>query len=99
VESDALIPLVFSVNSSLGFSTNKTRITNARNLAKAITSNRGAGDLILDTKKVPVEKVEGWDAPEEPAAAVAGEADGPAAEGTGEEVAEEDKAEDRGTSH
>ena len=51
---------------------------------------------------MPVEKVEGWDAPEEPAAVVAEEADrasGDDAEGTGAEAAEVDMAGDKGTSH
>ena len=38
------------------------RFTNSKNIAKAITNKEGAGDLILDTKKAAIEKIEGWDA-------------------------------------
>ena len=38
------------------------RYTNPKNLAKAITNNEGEGEELLDMKKVPIAKIEGWDA-------------------------------------
>mmetsp|Transcript_56046 Transcript_56046/g.119185 ORF Transcript_56046/g.119185 Transcript_56046/m.119185 type:complete len:863 (-) Transcript_56046:16-2604(-) len=37
------------------------RFTNAKNIAKAITNNNGEGELLMDTRKEVVEKIEGWD--------------------------------------
>lgn len=39
------------------------RYTNPKNLAKAITNNEGEGEELLDMKKVPIAKIEGWDVP------------------------------------
>lgn len=36
------------------------RFTNAKNIAKAITNDNGEGGLLMDIKKVEIEKVEGW---------------------------------------
>ncbi|KAK1743935.1 nibrin-related protein [Skeletonema marinoi] len=41
---------------------NDVRLTSAKHLAQAITGNNGEGDLLLDAKKVAIEKMEGWDA-------------------------------------
>ncbi|KAL7554365.1 hypothetical protein ACHAWF_017812 [Thalassiosira exigua] len=39
------------------------RFTNLKSVAKAITGNDGRGEALLDANKVPIERVEGWDAP------------------------------------
>jgi len=37
------------------------RFTNAKNIAKAITNNNGQGELLMDARKVAIEKIVGWD--------------------------------------
>lgn len=37
------------------------KFSNQKNLAKAITSNKGRGELLLDKNKVTIEKIVGWD--------------------------------------
>ncbi|KAL7491949.1 hypothetical protein ACHAWT_004673 [Skeletonema menzelii] len=41
---------------------NDVRLTSAKHLAQAITGNNGEGDLLFDSKKEAIEKMEGWDA-------------------------------------
>lgn len=50
------------------------RFTNSKNIAKAITNNEGMGELLLDTKKVVIEKIHGWDAAAETGKAAADDA-------------------------
>ena len=41
---------------------NDVRLTSAKHLAQAITGNNGEGDLLFDSKKEAIQKMEGWDA-------------------------------------